>query len=30
VAVSGLLEYRLNAVHTAAAAYAYNVNYQIA
>ena len=30
VAVSGLLEFRLNAVNTAAAAYAYNVNYQIA
>jgi hypothetical protein len=30
VAVSGTLEFRLNAVNTAAAVYAYNVNYQIA
>lgn len=30
VAVSGTLEFRLNAVNTAAATYAYNVNYQIA
>ena len=30
VVVSGLLEFRLNAVNTAAAVYAYNVNYQIA
>jgi hypothetical protein len=30
VTASGLLEFRLNAVNTAAAAYAYNVNYQIA
>jgi len=30
VTAAGLLEFRLNAVNTAAAAYAYNVNYQIA
>lgn len=30
IAVSGTLEFRLNAVNTAAAVYAYNVNYQIA
>ena len=30
IAASGLLEFRLNAVNTAAAVYAYNVNYQIA
>ena len=30
IAVSGALEFRLNAVNTAAAVYAYNVNYQIA
>lgn len=30
VAVSGTLEFRLNAVNTAAAVYAFNVNYQIA
>lgn len=30
IAASGLLEFRLNAVNTASAAYVYNVNYQIA
>ena len=30
IAASGLLEFRLNAVTTAASVYAYNVNYQIA
>ena len=30
VAVSGTLEFRLNAVNTASAVYAFNVNYQIA
>ncbi len=30
IAASGLLEFRLNAVNTAAAVYAFNVNYQIA
>lgn len=30
IAASGTLEFRLNAVNTAAAVYAYNVNYQIA